>query len=48
MTLRAITDNLSHTVTWNGDPDLSRLKGQPVYLRFQLKNADLYSFQIRP
>ena len=45
---RIFTDHLSHTVTWNGDPDLSRLKGQPVYLRFQLKNADLYSFQVRP
>lgn len=45
---RIFTDNLSHTVTWKGDPDLSRLKGHPVYLCFQLKNADLYSFQIQP
>ena len=45
---RIFTDNLNHTVTWKGEPDLSQLKEKPVYLRFQLKNADLYSFQIQP
>ena len=45
---RIFVDSLSHVVTWRGESDLSRFKGQAVYLRFQMKNADLYSFQIQP
>ncbi|MCJ8328682.1 MAG: hypothetical protein HRT89_20715 [Lentisphaeria bacterium] len=34
-------------VLWKGTgADLSRLKGQPVYLRFQIKNCSLFSFRI--
>ena len=38
-------DELRHVAAWNGSPDLSRLAGSPVRLRFHLKNAALYSFQ---
>ena len=38
-------DNVHHTVTWNGNPGLGRLAGQPVRLRFHLHNAALYSFR---
>ncbi len=37
-----------HMVSWNGKSDLSQLKGKAIYLRFQLKNADLYTIQIQP
>ena len=45
---RVVSDNVAHTVTWKGKADLSSLKGRAIYLRFQLKNAGLYSFQIAP
>ena len=44
---RIVTDSLSHIVSWNGKSDLSHLKGKAIYLRFQLKNADLYTIQIQ-
>lgn len=43
---QVVTDNTAHTVTWHGKSDLSALRGKPIYLRFQMKNATLYSFQI--
>ena len=43
-----IADNIAHTVTWKGQPDLSRLKGRAVYLRFEMSHAALYTFQIAP
>lgn len=33
------------TVRWDGSGDLGSLGGKPVQLRFQLKDADIYSFQ---
>ena len=45
---RIVTDSLTHTVSWNGKSDLNQLKGKAIYLRFQLKNADLYTIQIQP
>lgn len=36
---------LGWRVTWTGQPDLSRLQGQPVRLRFSLNQAALYAFQ---
>lgn len=41
-----VTDALDYTVKWRGKSDLTALKGKAVYLRFQMKKADLYSFQI--
>jgi hypothetical protein len=43
-----ITDALAHRVTWKGKSDLSALRGRPIYLRFQMKTATLYSFRIAP
>ena len=40
-------DTVNRAVTWKGGNDVSRLAGKPVRLRFELKDADLYSFQFR-
>ncbi len=40
-------DDLARVVKWQGGADLSGLAGQPVRLRIQLKDADLYSMQFR-
>lgn len=40
-----IGDTISHTVQWQNATDVSRLCGQPVRLRFVMKDADLYSFR---
>lgn len=39
------TTGLAHEVSWNGNADVSSLQGQPIKLRFYIKNAKLYSFQ---
>src|SRR5688500_14077186 len=39
-------DFVAHTVVWKGG-DLAALAGQPVRLRFALKDADLFSLQFR-
>jgi len=40
-------DSLERAVAWNGGPDVSRLAGQPVRLRFVLKDADLYALRFQ-
>lgn len=40
-------DSIKRKVTWSGSTDVSRLAGQPVRLRFVLKDADLYSWRFR-
>jgi hypothetical protein len=40
-------DRIERTVTWQGQGNLSRLAGQPVRLRFFMKDADLYSLRFR-
>lgn len=40
-------DSLDHGVAWKGTSDLSALAGKPVRLKFEVKDADLYSFQFR-
>ncbi len=40
-------DELERTVTWNSGSDLGELAGQPVRLRFVLRDADLYSIRFR-
>ncbi len=40
-------DSIARAFTWKGKPDLSKLAGQPVRLRFVLQEADLFSFQFR-
>jgi len=34
-----------HTVTWRGAADVSSLKGEAVCVRFELRNAKLYSYR---
>ena len=41
-------DELARQVTWNGRADLSQVAGQPVRLRFELKDADVFSFRFGP
>ena len=41
-------DELRQTITFAGNADLSSLTGQPVVVRFQLENAQLYSFGFKP
>lgn len=38
-------DNLERTVSWEKDPDLGTLAGKTVRLRFEVKDADLYSYR---
>lgn len=38
-------DTLDRRVVWNGGADLGEWAGQPVRLRFVLRDADLYSFR---
>ena len=40
-----IGDRIEQTVSWKSGSDLSRLAGQPVRLRFELKDADLFAMQ---
>lgn len=38
-------NEINRPVSWRGNADVSRWAGQPVRLRFELRNADLYAFQ---
>ena len=38
-------DQIDRVVPWNAGTDVGQLAGQPVRLKFELKDADLYSFQ---
>ena len=38
-------DGLRKVVSWKSGAELSQLADEPVRLRFELKDADLYSFQ---
>ena len=40
-------DDLERRVVWNGSPDVSRLAGVPIRLRFVMKDADLFAFGFR-
>jgi hypothetical protein len=40
-------DDLERTVAWKGNPDLGALAGQTVRLRFEVRDADLYSFRFQ-
>lgn len=43
-----IGDEIERIVTWKQGPDVSRLAGQLVRLRFVMKDADLFALQFRP
>ncbi|MCA9132880.1 MAG: hypothetical protein KDA45_06985, partial [Planctomycetales bacterium] len=38
-------DTVKRVVGWNNGSDVSRLRGRPIRVRFQLQDADLYSFR---
>ena len=38
-------DELDRTITWKGNRDVGQLAGRPIRLRFEIKDADLYSFR---
>ena len=38
-------NTVRHVVAWKGGADVGALAGKPVRLRFELKDADLYSMQ---
>ena len=38
-------DTVQRSVTWNGSASVEKLSGQPVRLRFSLRDADLYAYQ---
>jgi len=40
-----VGDRLDHVVRWKSGSDLSKLAGQPIRLRFQLRDADLYALR---
>ena len=40
-------DAIEHIVTWGDGPDLRKLAGQPIRLRFVLADADVYSLRFR-
>ena len=40
-------DEIERVVTWEGKSDLSELEGQVIRLKFDMKQADLYSLQFR-
>ncbi|MCD6596169.1 MAG: hypothetical protein J7L04_00680, partial [Bacteroidales bacterium] len=40
-----IGNEIEKVVTWTGDPDLKKLNGKPVRLRFVMKDADLFSLK---
>jgi hypothetical protein len=42
-----IGDEIERTVAWNGGTDVSRLIGQPVRLRFVMKDADLFALRFQ-
>ena len=35
-------------VSWDGKQDLSALRGQPLYLRFEIRNMGLFCFSVDP
>lgn len=40
-------DALDQAFAWNGNTDVSRLAGQPVRLRFELKDADVFAMRFQ-
>jgi hypothetical protein len=42
-----VGDEIQRVVSWKAGADVSRLTGQPVRIRFVLKDADVFSFRFR-
>jgi N-acetylneuraminic acid mutarotase len=43
-----IGDEIGRVVAWNQGSDVSKLAGQPIRLRFAMKEADLYALRFQP
>ena len=43
-----IGNHIERVVVWQDGPDVSKLAGRPVRLRFVMKDADLFSLRFRP
>ncbi len=44
---RFVGDRIEHVVRWKSGSDVSKLAGEPVRLRFELLDADLYALRFR-
>jgi hypothetical protein len=42
-----VGDDIDRIIAWKGGSDVSKLTGQPIRIRFVLKDADVFSFQFR-
>ena len=42
-----VGDAIEQAVVWEGGSDVGRFVGQPVRLRFVMRDADLYSVRFR-
>lgn len=42
-----VGDAINQTIRWKGKPDLGKLAGQTIRLRFVMQEADLYALQFR-
>jgi hypothetical protein len=42
-----VGDRIEHTVTWSGNSDIADAIHAPIRLRLQLKDADIYSLQVK-
>jgi len=40
-----VGDKIDQVVSWTNQPSLAKLQGRPVRLRFQMREADLFSFR---
>ncbi len=45
--IEIIGDDIDRVVSWKTGPDIGRLAGRPVRLRFAMRDADLYSMRFR-
>jgi hypothetical protein len=39
------TDNVSHQVTWNGEPSVRPLQGQVVVMEIEMRETKLFAFE---
>jgi len=42
-----LTNDVAHVVSWKGKPDVSKLTGKPIRLRFEMRSTKLYAFRFR-
>ena len=42
---RILGNKIKHIVKWKNGSDVNKLAGRPIRLRFELRDADLFSFR---